>query len=189
MKSQAARRSLALIFVFAILFAPSTATSPVRARADESVRGRHGMVASNNEIASQVGVEVMKKGGNAVDAAIAVGLALAVVYPVAGNIGGGVFMMIRKADGTTTAIDYREMAPAAASRNVYLDKNGQLIKGEGGSILGYRAAGVPGTLAGFEMALKRYGSGKLSWADLVRPAREFAEKGFQVPYSYVRGIE
>src|SRR4029079_17259249 len=129
----------------------------IRAAAPEPVRGQHGMVASNDEIASKVGVEIMKKGGNAIDAAIAVGLALAVVFPFAGNIGGGGFMMIRKKDGTSTAIDYREMAPKAATRNIYLDKNGKLIEGEGGSILGYRAAGVPGTLAGFDMAFRKYG--------------------------------
>src|ERR1700710_304522 len=90
----------------------------VRAAATaEQARGQHGMVASNSEIASRVGIEVMQRGGNAIDAAIAVGLALEVVYPYAGNIGGGGFMMIRKKDGTATAIDYREMAPKAASRN------------------------------------------------------------------------
>lgn len=159
-----------------------------RAATRDPVRGRHGMVASNSEIASQVGIDILKRGGNAVDAAIAVGLALAVTFPFAGNIGGGGFMVIRKKDGTTTAIDYREMAPKAATRNIYLDKNGQLIKGEGGSIVGYRSAGVPGTLAGFDLALKKYGSGKLRWADLVRPARMLAQNGFSVPYSYVRQI-
>src|SRR6185437_1386270 len=89
----------------------------------EPVRARHGMVASTNEIASRVGVEIMKRGGNAVDAAIAVAFALAVTHPAAGNLGGGGFMMIRLKDGRTTAIDYREMAPAAAHRDVYLDKN------------------------------------------------------------------
>src|SRR5687768_18276634 len=101
------------------------------------VRGKHGMVASAHVLASQVGVDVMKRGGNADDAAIAVGLALAVVYPIAGNIGGGGFMVIRKKDGTSTVIDYREMAPKAATRNIYLDKDGKLIVGEGSSIIGY----------------------------------------------------
>jgi gamma-glutamyltranspeptidase/glutathione hydrolase len=146
------------------------------------------MVASNSELASQVGVDILRRGGNAIDAAIAVGLALAVTFPYAGNIGGGGFMVIRKKDGTTTAIDYREMAPKAAHRNVYLNDKGELIKGEGGSIVGYRSAGVPGTIAGFELALNKYGSGKLKWADLVRPARMLAEKGFPVPYSYVRSL-
>src|SRR5499433_3096546 len=126
--------------------------STVVAASREPVRARHGIVASTNEVASQVGVDIMKRGGNAIDAAIAVAFALAVTHPAAGNLGGGGFMMIRLKDGRTTAIDYREMAPAAAHRNVYLDKNGDVIKGEGGSIEGYRAAGVPGTVRGMELA-------------------------------------
>jgi gamma-glutamyltranspeptidase/glutathione hydrolase len=141
------------------------------------------MVASANEVASRVGVDVMKRGGNAVDAAIAVAFALAVTYPSAGNLGGGGFMMIRLKNGKTTAIDYREMAPAAANRNIYLDKNGNLIEGEGGSLVGYRAAGVPGTVRGMELALKNYGSGRLSWSQLVEPARRLAGDGFPVTYS------
>jgi gamma-glutamyltranspeptidase/glutathione hydrolase len=154
----------------------------------EPVRARHGIVASTNEIASNVGVDIMKRGGNAVDAAIAVAFALAVTHPAAGNLGGGGFMMIRLQDGRTTAIDYREMAPAAATRNVYLDKNGNVIEGEGGSIEGYRAAGVPGTVRGMELALKRYGSGKLSWAQLIEPARRLAANGFTVNHSLERSL-
>jgi gamma-glutamyltranspeptidase / glutathione hydrolase len=156
--------------------------------AREPVRGRHGMVASTNEIASQVGVDIMKRGGNAVDAAIAVAFALAVTHPAAGNLGGGGFMMIRLKDGRTTAIDYREMAPAAAHRDVYLDKNGNLIEGEGGSLVGYRAAGVPGTVRGMELALKKYGSGKLTWAQLLEPARRLAATGFTVNHSLARSL-
>jgi gamma-glutamyltranspeptidase/glutathione hydrolase len=144
----------------------------------DPVRAPKAMVASQHPIASQIGLEIMKKGGNAVDAAIAVGLMLAVVYPEAGNLGGGGFMMIRKADGTTTSIDYRERAPSAATRDLYVDKDGNIIRGEGSSTVGYRASGVPGTPAGFEMALEKYGSGKISWAELVAPAREVAENGF-----------
>ena len=151
--------------------------------AREPVRARHGIVASTNEVASRVGVEIMKRGGNAVDAAIAVGFALAVTHPAAGNLGGGGFMMIRLKDGRTTAIDYREMAPGAAHRDVYLDKNGNLIEGEGGSLVGYRAAGVPGTVRGMEFALRKYGSGKLTWAQLVEPARQLAGHGFVVTHS------
>lgn len=154
----------------------------------EPVRARHGIVASTSRIASQVGVDVMKRGGNAVDAAIAVALALAVTYPAAGNLGGGGFMMIRLRNGKTTAIDYREMAPAAAHRNVYLDKDGNLIKGEGSSTVGYRASGVPGTVAGMELALKNYGSGKLSWSQLVEPARRLAAQGFPVGYLLARSL-
>src|SRR6187549_526955 len=98
--------------------------------AREPVRAKHGIVASTNEVASNVGVAIMKRGGNAVDAAIAVAFALAVTHPAAGNLSGGGFMMIRLNNGKTTAIDYREMAPAAATRNIYLDKNGNLIQGE-----------------------------------------------------------
>jgi gamma-glutamyltranspeptidase/glutathione hydrolase len=189
MRSVLSRKAVSALFILSIFFVWLPTGTAVRAVRTDQPRGRHGMVASNSEIASRIGVEVMQRGGNAIDAAIAVGLALAVVYPYAGNIGGGGFMMIRKKDGTATAIDYREMAPKAASRNIYLDKDGKLIKGEGGSILGYRAAGVPGTLAGFDLALKKYGSGKLKWADLVHPATELAKNGFALPYSYVRSIE
>ncbi|HEY8188331.1 MAG TPA: gamma-glutamyltransferase [Pyrinomonadaceae bacterium] len=153
----------------------------------EPVRAKHGIVASTNEVASQVGVDIMKHGGNAVDAAIAVAFALAVTHPAAGNLGGGGFMMIRLKNGKTTAIDYREMAPAAATRNIYLDKNGNLIEGEGGSLVGYRAAGVPGTVRGMELALQKYGSGKLSWTELIEPARRLAQ-GFTVTYSLARSL-
>jgi gamma-glutamyltranspeptidase/glutathione hydrolase len=136
------------------------------------------MVASQHELASKIGVDILKKGGNAVDAAIAVGIALAVVYPEAGNLGGGGFMLIRRADGQAFGIDYREMAPGAASRDMFVDKNGKLLEGEGSSTIGYRASGVPGTLAGFELAFKKHGSGKIAWRDLVEPARVLAQNGY-----------
>lgn len=163
--------------------------SSVKAATREPVRARHGMVASTSGLASQVGVDVLRRGGNAVDAAIAVAFALAVTYPAAGNLGGGGFMMIRLKDGTTTAIDYRETAPAKATRNIYLDANGNLIEGEGGSLIGYRAVGVPGTVAGMELALKKYGSGKISWADLIEPARKLAGEGFQIRYALARSLK
>jgi gamma-glutamyltranspeptidase/glutathione hydrolase len=152
------------------------------------VRAKHGVVASTNEVASRVGVDIMKRGGNAVDAAIAVAFALAVTHPAAGNLGGGGFMMIRLKDGRMTAIDYREMAPAAATHDIYLDKNGHVIQGEGGSLEGYRAAGVPGTVRGMELALKKYGSGKLSWAQLIEPARRLAANGFTVTRTLSRSL-
>ena len=136
------------------------------------------MVASQHPLASAIGNRIMKQGGNAVDAAVAVGLALAVVYPEAGNIGGGGFMVIYDPKKGSTTIDYREMAPAAATRNIYIGKDGKVIRGEGGSVIGYRAAGVPGTPAGFEYAFKKYGSGKVSWKEIVRPSRLLAENGF-----------
>jgi gamma-glutamyltranspeptidase/glutathione hydrolase len=154
----------------------------------EPVRARHGIVASTNDIASKVGVDIMKRGGNAVDAAIAVAFALAVTHPVAGNLGGGGFMMIRLKDGRTTAIDYREMAPAAATHNIYLDQNGKVLEGDGGSVEGYRAAGVPGTVRGMELALKRYGSHRLSWTQLIEPARALAANGFTVNYTLARSL-
>ena len=173
-----------VILVVVLIF---NLTVPIAA-ARQPVRAKHGMVASTNEVASRVGVEIMKRGGNAVDAAIAVAFALQVTHPAAGNLGGGGFMMIRLKDGTATAIDYREMAPAAAHRDVFLDKNGNLIEGEGGSLVGYRAAGVPGTVRGMELALKKYGSGKLTWGQLVDPARRLAGNGFTVTHSLARSL-
>ncbi|HEX5709226.1 MAG TPA: gamma-glutamyltransferase, partial [Pyrinomonadaceae bacterium] len=177
----------ALVATLLLSFTPQTATrtvavaaAPVSSR--QPARAPRGMVASNSAIASRVGVEVMRRGGNAVDAAVAVGLALAVVYPEAGNLGGGGFMLLRMRDGRTTAIDYREMAPAAATRNMFVDASGNLIRGEGSSTVGYRASGVPGTVAGLELALKKYGSGRFTWAQLVEPARRLAAEGFPITY-------
>jgi gamma-glutamyltranspeptidase/glutathione hydrolase len=144
----------------------------------EPVRAPHGMVASTERVASQIGVDVLKRGGNAIDAAVAVAFALAVLYPQAGNLGGGGFMMIRQNDGAATAIDYRETAPAAATREMFVGPDGQLIKGKESSTLGYRASGIPGTVAGLALALKKYGSRKLTWAELIEPARKLAADGF-----------
>src|SRR5436190_1323825 len=155
MKYRNTAKLVILWVVCGILFARLPLATAVLTASREPVRGAHAMVASQHELASRVGVEIMKKGGNAVDAAIAVGLALAVVYPEAGNIGGGGFMLIGKPNGESSVIDYREMAPKAATRDIFVDTNGALIKGEGSSTIGYRASGVPGTLAGFDMAFKR----------------------------------
>ena len=182
------------VLSFAFLVAPVTslrtggAISNVAAASRQPVRAARGMVASTSRIASEVGVEVMRRGGNAVDAGVAVAFALAVTYPAAGNLGGGGFMMIRLRDGRTTAIDYREMAPQAATRNIYLDKDGNLIEGEGSSTIGYRASGVPGTVRGMELALAKYGSGKLTWSQLIEPARRLASEGFALPYSLARSL-
>ncbi|HSY48825.1 MAG TPA: gamma-glutamyltransferase [Thermoanaerobaculia bacterium] len=151
-------------------------TTTAYAASHDSVAARHGMVASTSEIASRIGVDIMKKGGNAFDATVAVALAMAVTWPAAGNIGGGGFMLIRKADGTAEAIDYRERAPLAASREMYLDAHGNVIKGA--STDGYKAIGVPGTVAGLMLVHKRYG--KLPWSELVEPARKLAAEGFIV---------
>jgi gamma-glutamyltranspeptidase/glutathione hydrolase len=138
------------------------------------VKGEHGMVVTAQHLASEIGVEVMKKGGNAVDAAVAVGYALAVTYPSAGNLGGGGFMTIRFKDGTSTFLDFRERAPLAATKDMYLDKDGNPIKGA--SLDGYLAVGVPGSVAGFEMAREKYGT--FTRQQLLEPAIRLAKEGF-----------
>ncbi|MCI0513175.1 gamma-glutamyltransferase [candidate division KSB1 bacterium] len=142
------------------------------------VRGQAGMVVSAQALASDVGVEILKKGGNAVDAAVAVGYALAVVFPSAGNLGGGGFMVIRLPDGTTTTIDFREVAPARSHRDLYLDSSGNVIPNL--STLGYWACGVPGSVAGLNLALEKYG--RLSLKTVLEPAIKLAEAGFPVDY-------
>src|SRR4051812_13230933 len=149
----------------------------------QPVRARHGMVVAMEANAADVGVAVLQQGGNAVDAAVAVGFALAVTHPFAGNIGGGGFMLIRFADGRSTFIDFRERVPEKASRNMYLDANGELTKD---SIEGWRSSGVPGTVRGFEMALKKYG--KRSWADNLAPAITLAH-GFPVSYALAQSLK
>ncbi len=178
MSNKPLRSSFAALFVASILFWVLPLSTAVHASSPAPARGKHAMVASQHELASKIGVDILRRGGNAVDAAIAVGIALAVVYPEAGNIGGGGFMLIRSSNGDTRAIDYREMAPKAAHRDIFVDRAGNLIRGEGSSTVGYRASGVPGTLAGFELAFQKYGSKRVSWSDLVRPARLLAENGY-----------
>jgi len=134
------------------------------------VKGEHGMVVTAQHLASDIGVEVMKDGGNAVDAAVAVGYALAVAHPSAGNIGGGGFMTIRFKDGTSTFLDFRERAPLAATKAMYLDKDGNPIKGA--SLDGYLAIGVPGSVAGLDMAREKYGTRPR--AQLMAPAISLA---------------
>ncbi len=176
------RKISVLLFITAFVFSFVPRETKVLAAWREPVRGQHAMVASQHELASRIGIDVIKRGGNAVDAAVAVALALAVVYPEAGNLGGGGFMLMRFKDGKTAAIDYREMAPQAANRNIYLNDKDELIKGEGGSAIGYRASGVPGTPAGLEMAFKKYGSGKVKWSELVAPAQKLAQNGYALSY-------
>lgn len=141
-----------------------------------------GMVVSAHYLASEAGVSILKQGGNAVDAAVATAFALAVVQPFAGNIGGGGFMVIRLADGTVNTIDYREKAPLAAHRTMYLDENGEII--EDLNHTGYLSVGVPGTVAGLTLALEKYGS--LPLTTVVQPAIELAENGFPVSYFFSR---
>ncbi|MFC1661193.1 gamma-glutamyltransferase family protein, partial [Gemmatimonadota bacterium] len=139
-------------------------------------RSQGGMVVSANAIASRVGAEVLLAGGNAVDAAIATGLALAVVHPTAGNIGGGGFMVIRFPDGTTTAMNFREKAPLAAHPEMFLDENGEYSRERHHN--SHLAVGVPGTVAGFAMVHEKYGTG--DWARLVEPAVGLAGEGFEL---------
>src|SRR6516164_11081079 len=134
-------------------------------QAREPERARHAMVVSGDAFATDAGVMVLRSGGNAVDAAVAVGFALAVTHPSAGNLGGGGFMLIRFADGRTTFIDFRERAPAKATPNMYVGKDG---KATTDSDLGYLASGVPGTPRGLELAQRKYGV--KSWAEVVEPA-------------------
>jgi gamma-glutamyltranspeptidase/glutathione hydrolase len=148
-----------------------------------AVFGAHAMVASDAPLAGQAGIEIMRAGGNAVDAAVAVGFALAVVYPEAGNIGGGGYMVIHMADGRSAAIDYREIAPLAATRNMYLDAEGNLTDK---SIVGPLASGVPGAVAGLTGALAKYGT--MSLAQVMAPAIRYAEEGFTVDSAFARSI-
>src|SRR6476660_5841786 len=148
--------------------------SPARGASVAPVAAEHGMVVSAQHLATQVGVDVLKRGGNAIDAAVAVGYALAVGYPAAGNLGGGGFMTIQLADGRKTFLDFRETAPKGATANMYLDKDSNVI--EGLSTKGHLAVGVPGSVSGMEYAREKYGTMKR--AELIAPAIQFAEQGF-----------
>jgi len=168
-----------LLIVIICLALPSPAVRAAR----QPVHARHGMVVAMESLAADVGVSVLQKGGNAVDAAVAVGFALAVTHPFAGNIGGGGYMLIRLADGRAAFIDFRERAPEKSSRDMYLDAAGNLTRD---SIEGWRSSGVPGTVRGFEMALTKYG--KRSWAESLAPAIELA-KGFPVSYAMSESLK
>ncbi|KAB0519823.1 MULTISPECIES: gamma-glutamyltransferase [Pseudomonas] len=148
--------------------------SGVQAASQAPVAGENGMVVTAQHLATHVGVDVLKAGGNAVDAAVAVGYALAVVYPAAGNLGGGGFMTVQLADGRKTFLDFREKAPLAATADMYLDKDGNVI--DGLSAKGHLAVGVPGTVSGMELALSKYGT--LKRAQVIAPAIKLAENGF-----------
>lgn len=163
--------SLAVVLVtFALAPSASASTQPVHAQ--------HAIVVSVHELASHVGVEIMQSGGNAIDAAVATGFALAVVHPPAGNIGGGGFMLIRMAGGKTHFLDYREKAPAAATRDMYLDPQGNVI--EGASDIGYKAIGVPGSVAGMVYAEQKFG--KLTLKQVMAPAIKLAREGYALTW-------
>ncbi len=137
------------------------------------VAAEHAMVVTSHPLASDVGVDVLRRGGNAVDAAVAVAFALAVVHPVAGNIGGGGFMVIRQHDGGVHALDFREAAPSGATRSMYVDSAGNVLES---SLTGHRSVGVPGSVAGLYEAHRRFGH--LTWKDLVGPAVGLARDGY-----------
>jgi gamma-glutamyltranspeptidase/glutathione hydrolase len=166
-------RNIAVFAVFCAL--------PLAAR--EPVRARQAMVVAQEPVATDAGLAVLKAGGNAVDAAVAVAFALAVTHPSAGNIGGGGFLLLRTASGHTTFIDFREMAPAAASRNMYIGPDGKATRD---SVTGWRASGVPGTVRGLALAHSKYGS--KPWASLVQPAAALAEHGVTLSYAESRSI-
>lgn len=154
--------------------AVALACATANAASQAPVAAANGMVVSAQHLATKAGVDVLKDGGNAVDAAVAVGYALAVVYPAAGNLGGGGFMTIQFADGRKTFLDFREKAPLAATANMYLDKDGNVVKGA--STHGHLAVGVPGTVSGLEMARAKYGT--MPRAALIAPAVRYAQDGF-----------
>ncbi|MEN8247898.1 MAG: gamma-glutamyltransferase [Bacteroidota bacterium] len=161
--------------------------TPVTKQAKQSKTGllaQNGMVVAIHPTASEVGKQILEKGGNAIDAAIATHFALSVVYPFAGNIGGGGFMVMRFADGSTNSLDYREMAPLAAHRDMYLDENGEVIKNQ--STLGHLASGVPGSVDGMVKAYEKYGT--LPWKDLIQPSIDLAQNGFIIIRKDVEGL-
>ncbi|WPP50850.1 gamma-glutamyltransferase [Catalinimonas niigatensis] len=169
------------VFFLVLSCAPEVPTeepAPIGLIADSA------MVVSAHPLASKVGADIMKKGGNAVDAAIATQFALAVVYPAAGNIGGGGFMVIRNADGSTDALDYREKAPLAGGRDMYLDEDKNVI--EDLSTKGHLAAGVPGSVDGMVKAHEKYGS--LAWSELLQPAIDLAADGFELTEKEASGL-
>lgn len=161
-----------LLFIY-VLFAAVCCNT---ISANKPVVSSNGMVISAHPLASEAGIEILKKGGNAVDAAVAMEFALAVVFPDAGNIGGGGFMIYRSSDGGVDALDYREVAPLKGHRDMYLDKNGDVIPDK--SVYGTLASGVPGTVDGMVKAHKKYG--KLDWSVVLEPAIKLAEKGFKI---------
>jgi len=157
-----------------LALAISIACDGPQAASPAPVGARNGMVVTSQHLATKVGVDILKQGGNAVDAAVAVGYALGVVFPAAGNIGGGGFMTVQLADGRKTFIDFRETAPLAATAGMYLDRDGSVIRGL--STKGYLAAGVPGNVAGLELALAKYGT--MPRAAVMAPAIRLAQRGF-----------
>jgi len=172
------------LILLLMAFLPVVAVPSVMA-STHPVHAQHAIVVSVHELASHAGVEIMQAGGNAIDAAVATGFALAVVHPAAGNIGGGGFMLVRMADGTTHFLDYREKAPAAATRDMYLDAQGNVI--EGASEIGYKSIGVPGSVAGMVFAEQKYG--KLTLKQVMGPAIRLAHEGYALTWEEAADLQ
>jgi gamma-glutamyltranspeptidase/glutathione hydrolase len=172
------------LLILLLMAAVTICGAPFIAASTEPVHASHGIVVSVHELASRAGVEAMQAGGNAIDAAVATGFALAVVHPPAGNLGGGGFMLIRMADGKTHFLDYREKAPAAATRDMYLDAQGNVI--EGASEYGYKAIAVPGSVAGMVYAQQKYG--KLTLKQVIAPAIRLAREGYALTWAEARDM-
>ncbi len=174
-----------IVLVFIILSLFMQIFTQVESASKKPVKAFNGMVVSSDSLATKVGVEILKRGGNAVDAAVAVGFALAVTYPQAGNIGGGGFMVIKMANGETVTIDYREKAPIKAHEDMFLDESGNFVPEK--SQIGHLSVGVPGSVAGLLLALEKYGT--MSRKEVLKPAIELAEKGFIVNEGLARAFK
>ncbi len=177
-------RNLLVLCSLCVLLAAGVGAAPLR-----PTYAQHAIVTSVHELASRAGVEMLRAGGNAVDAAVATGFALAVVHPEAGNLGGGGFLLSRNATGETHFIDFREKAPAAASENMYLDAQGNVLpdSNKNSSVVGYRSVGVPGSVAGLVYAEKKYG--KLSLDKVIAPAIKLARDGYPLAYEDTQNLK
>src|SRR6202167_1013897 len=173
------------LLILLLMAAVTICGAPGVAASTKPVHAAHGIVVSVHELASRAGVETMQAGGNAIDAAVATGFALAVVLPPAGNLGGGGFMLIRMADGKGHFLDYREKAPAAATADMYLDAPGNVI--ENASEYGYKAIGVPGSVAGMVYAEQKYG--KLTLKKVMGPAIRLAREGYALSWGEARDLQ
>jgi gamma-glutamyltranspeptidase/glutathione hydrolase len=178
------QRSFLVFCCLSALLAANMAAAPLR-----PTHAPHAIVTSVHELASRAGIEMLRAGGNAVDAAVATGFALAVVHPQAGNLGGGGFLLLRDATGETRFIDFREKAPAAATENMYLDAHGNVLpdSSKDSSVVGYKSIGVPGSVAGLVYAEKKYG--KLSLGKVIAPAIKLAREGFPLAYEDTQDLK
>ncbi len=174
----------AALFSPALAAAQQSTTNAIPYRDEQPVRSRHGMVVSVHHLSSDAGLEILREGGNAVDASVATGFALAVVHPAAGNLGGGGFLLLRTHFGYTTFIDFREKAPLQATETMYQDASGSVIPNS--SLLGYRSIATPGSVAGLVYAERKYG--KLGLRHVIAPAIRLAQEGFKLTAEEAREL-